>query len=165
MIRPLLLVILYNVDFVCGDPLASLLVDLSLIKSQNYVVCDLSYQESVNFTYERDDGLVRSWIDHIMCPQSLSLSSLVTDVHTLKFGTNLSDHLPLLFLLYIHCFSVPLSLPSATPKPALRIDWSKATPANIMKYGYMISERLSDLQTAFLCRSKPNCLTHTSLLA
>ena len=84
--------------------MASLLVDF--VSDQNYVACDLSYQESVNFTYERDDGLVHSWIDHVMCSQSLSS---LTNVHTLKFGTNLSDHLPLSFLLHIHCTSVPIS--------------------------------------------------------
>ena len=150
----------FNVDFVRGGPLASLLVDF--ITDQNFVVCDLSYQESVNFTYERDDGLVRSWIDHIMCSQSLS--SLVTDIYSLKCGTNLSDHLPLSFLLHIHCTSVPISLPSATPKPSPRIDWSKVTPSNIMKYRDMISERLSDPPTEFLCCSQPTCSTHISML-
>ena len=57
----------FNVDFVRGGPLASLLVDF--ITDQNFVVCDLSYQESVNFTYERDDGLVRSWIS-LLCVHS-----------------------------------------------------------------------------------------------
>ena len=149
----------FNVDFVRtpDGPLPSLLVDF--VSDQNYVMCDLSYQESVNFTYERDDGLVRSWIDHIMCSQSL-----VTVIHTLKYGTNLSDHLLLLFLLHIHCSSVPISLPSATPTPALRLDWSKAIPANILKYQEMISERLSDPPAEFLCCSQPDCLTHNNLL-
>ena len=150
----------FNVDFVRGGPLASLLVDF--VSDRNYVVHDLLFQESVIFTYERDDGLVRSWIDHIMCSQSLS--SLVTDVHTLKHGTNLSDHLPLLFLLHINCSSVPISLPSAAPKPAVRVDLSKATQANIMKYRDMISARLSDPPAAFMCCSQPDCSTHNSLL-
>ena len=97
-----------------------------------------------------------------MCLQSLS--SLVTDVHTLKYGSNLSDHLPLSLLLHIHCTSVPISLPSTTPKPALCIDWSIVTPANIMNYWNMISERLSDPPTAFLYCSQPDCLTHIRLL-
>ena len=149
----------FNVDFARGGPLASLLVDF--INAQNFVVCDLPYQESVNFTYERDDGLVRSWIDHIMCSQSFS--SLVTDVYTIKCGSNLSDHLPLSFLLHIHCSSVPASSPS-TSKPAVHIDWSKATPSNIMKYRDMISERLSDPPAEFLCCSQPDCSTHINLL-
>ena len=44
----------------------------------NLSVCDLHYRESVKFTYERDDGLVRSWIDHILCSQAISI--LVTDI-------------------------------------------------------------------------------------
>ena len=30
----------------------------------NLSVCNIHYRESVKFTYERDDGLVRSWINH-----------------------------------------------------------------------------------------------------
>ena len=67
-----------------------------------------------------------------MCLQSLS--SLVTDVYTLKYGTNLSKygtnlseiHLPPSFSLHIHFLLL------------------KATPA---KYRDMIFERLSDPPT------------------
>ena len=85
----------FNVDFDRGGRLASLLSDF--VSEQNFVVCDLSYRESVNFNYERDDGLVHSWIDHVVCSQSLS--SFVTDIHTITCGTNLSDHFPLSYLL------------------------------------------------------------------
>ena len=102
----------FNVHFVRGGALASLLVDF--VSDQNYVVCDLSYQELVNFTYERDDGLVHSWIDHIMCSQSLS--SLVTDVHTLYMGlthlitflfhfTSYSLYFSAYFLTFCYCTS------------------------------------------------------------
>ena len=42
------------------------------------------------FTYERDDGLNRSWIDHVLCSQSLS--TLFTHVHAVHSGAILSDH-------------------------------------------------------------------------
>ena len=48
----------FNVDFDRGGSLASLLTDF--IVEHDFVVCDLSYHESVKFTYERDDGLVNS---------------------------------------------------------------------------------------------------------
>ena len=47
----------FNVDFNCGCSLASLLTDF--IVKHDFVVSDLSYLESVKFTYERDDGLVK----------------------------------------------------------------------------------------------------------
>ena len=61
---------------------------LDFISDLDLVASDLSYRNSVGFTYERDDGLARSWIDHIICSQVLSPS--MTNVHTLKSGTNLS---------------------------------------------------------------------------
>ena len=55
----------FNDDFDRGGLSADLLSDFVL--NLNLSVCDLHYRESVKFTYERDDGLVRSWIDHILC--------------------------------------------------------------------------------------------------
>ena len=55
----------FNVDFDRGGSLADFITDL------NVVACDLSHRNSIGFTYERDDGIVRSWIDHIICSQSL----------------------------------------------------------------------------------------------
>ena len=39
----------------------------------NLVVYDLSFRERVGYTYERDDGLVRSWIDHIKVQQEFTV--------------------------------------------------------------------------------------------
>ena len=64
--------------------------------------CDLSFHNTVGFTYERDDGLVQSWIDHILC--SSSSLSLVSNVYTLHSGCELSDHFPL-------CHTLCLALP------------------------------------------------------
>ena len=66
------MLILVVVVYISAD-LLSVKFDLS--------VCDLHYHESVKFTYERDDGLVLSWIDHILCLQAISI--LVTDIYTL----------------------------------------------------------------------------------
>ena len=61
-----------------GGPLAELLVDS--MSELNLYACDLSFHSMVNYTYERDDGLVQSWIGHIVCSQSFS--SLVTDIYS-----------------------------------------------------------------------------------
>ena len=66
----------FNAHFDHGGISADLLSDFVL--DLNLSVCDLHYRESVQFTYERDDGLVRSWIDNILCSQAISI--LVTDI-------------------------------------------------------------------------------------
>ena len=44
----------------------------------NLSVCDLQFRDNIHYTYERDDGLVRSWIDHILCSlvKEFSISNL-----------------------------------------------------------------------------------------
>ena len=55
----------FNVDFDRQGPLVPLLLEFM---SENCLVAsDLSYRSYVGFTYERDDGSCRSWIDHILC--------------------------------------------------------------------------------------------------
>ena len=140
----------FNVDFDRGGSLADLLLDFI-----NIVACDLSY---IGFTYERDDGLVRSWIDHIMCSQSLCPS--ITNVHISQSGTNISDHLPLFFNLDLPCSQSPSS---STSKP-VSINWSKASPSQIADYQDLISEKLSDPPVELLCCSQPDCSIHNDLL-
>ena len=67
------MLILVVVVYISADLLSCVKFDLS--------VCDLHYHELVKFTYERDDGLVLSWIDHILCLQAISI--LVTDIYTI----------------------------------------------------------------------------------
>jgi hypothetical protein len=125
--------------------------DVSCFSNLLFVI--FLYSESINFKYERDDGLV---IDHVVCSQSLS--SFVTDIyiHTVTCGTNLSDHLPLSFLLNMHCTPIN-AMPSTTSKPTARIDWSKATQSSIMMYQDMVSDRLSAPPIMFLQCSQPEC--------
>ena len=92
--------------------MADLLLDF--MTDLNVVACDLSHRNSIGFTYERDDGIVRSWIDHIICSQSLCPS--ITNVHTSKSGTNLSDHLPLFFNLEISFSAISNPLPPSSLK-------------------------------------------------
>ena len=68
--------------------LANLLCDF--MSELDLVSCDRNFRGSVMFTYERDDGLCRSWIDHVLC--SRSCSTLVSDVFASHSGSNLSDH-------------------------------------------------------------------------
>ena len=69
----------FNVDFDRCSSLTRLLRDF--MSEMSLHACDLSFHSSVKFTFERGDGLARSWIDHILC--SKPFSTLVTNVHTL----------------------------------------------------------------------------------
>ena len=104
----------------------------------------LVYRSSVNFTYERDDGLARSWIDHIICSQSYS--SLVYNVRTVFSGSILSDHFPLCFQIQIHCLSSVPS-PTSSTSDSLCLDWHKTSPSDIQKYRDMVSLNLSVLSS------------------
>ena len=70
----------FNVDFDRGGAQAELLNDFAA--ELDLFACDSSFRESVMYTYERDDGTARSWIDHILC--SRTFSSLISDVYTLR---------------------------------------------------------------------------------
>ena len=97
--------------------------------------CDSSFRESVMYTYERDDGTARSWIDHILC--SRTVSSLISDVYTLRSDCILSDHYPLCFSLKANCPSIPNT--SFTYSKPLRTNWSNVSHSDIEKYNAMVS--------------------------
>ena len=84
----------FNVDFTRDGLFNPLLLDF--LAEQNLLACDLLFQDSVNFTYERDDGSTRSWI---LCSESFH--SQVFNVCTINSGSILSDHLPLCFQLNV----------------------------------------------------------------
>lgn len=94
----------FNVDFDRGGPFSTLLDDFALDLDMS--VCDLPYRHNIDFTYERDDGNVRSWIDHILC--SNDAISFISHIHSPKSGTILSDHYPLLFQLHIDVSNTPI---------------------------------------------------------
>ena len=60
----------FNVDFDRGGPLLKLLDDFML--DFDLSACDLNFCPSVGYTYESDDSVSRSWIDHILCSQHMS---------------------------------------------------------------------------------------------
>ena len=56
-----------------GTDVALLIVEVGIVVLRDFMsemslhACDLSFHSSVKFTFERGDGLARSWIDHILC--------------------------------------------------------------------------------------------------
>ena len=101
----------FNVDFDRGGPLAELLVDS--MSELNLYVCDLSFHSMVKYTYERDDGLVHSWIGHIVYSQSFLL---VTDIYSHhSFWHQLVRSCSYEFLIQVHWESNPCSIPFSMP--------------------------------------------------
>ena len=121
----------------------------------------------IQFTYERDDAQAHSWIDHILC--SCSSSHLVSNAHTLQSGSNLSDHLPLHFNLYVNASASrsprhpppPLSSSSSSSSNTL---WSKVSATNIEIYCNYLNQHSSTLSTDILSCSDTACLQHNLLL-
>ena len=149
----------FNADFNRQGPLKQLvlvfMVDLDL------VACDLSFQHSVGFTCECDDSSARSWIDHILSSQSLH--SHLSNVHTLMSGSNnyLSDHLPLLFMLDVHCLSAPVV---GSSQPSRHINWSKASSHDIDDYLDMISRQLPSFLPSIADCKSIHCSSHYDYL-
>ena len=123
--------------------------------------CDLPFQDDVMFTYEHDDGLNRSWIDHILYSQSFS--SLITHVHAVHSDCILSDHFPLFFSIKAVFLPVPI-VPPVSSKQLQNIDWSRVTTLDIEKYCSMVSYRLSPLSSEILDCTLPDCSSHHNVL-
>ena len=131
---------------------------LVLVDSSLLVGYDLYHHNSIGFTYERDDGIVRSWIDHIIRSQSLCPS--ITNVHTSKSGTNLTDHLPLFFNLEVSFSAISDPLPPSYFKTTF-IDWSKVSQSHIASYQDLLSKNLLDFPSECF---EPDCSIHKSLI-
>ena len=123
--------------------------------------CDLPFKDDVMFTYERDDGLSRSWIDHVLCSQSFS--SIISNVCAVHSGSILSDHFPLLFSIEADHLPVKSTEPLSTTK-LYRLDWTRVTHNDIDKYCSLVSQRISSLQSDIVDCSVPDCSSHHTVL-
>ena len=152
----------FNVDFGRGGSLNDLLLDF--MSDLNLTACDLQYQNDILYTYERDDGLVRSWIDHVL--SSHSFSHLVSDIYTQRSGSNLSDHFPLHFLLHVTCLAAhyPPPSPSFSPSRSPCILWHKVSSTDIEKYQSLVGQYLPTLSPELVSCSETPCSCHNELL-
>ena len=107
----------FNVDFDRGGLFAKLLKDFMI--ELDLCVCDLGFSSSVKYTYERDDSLSRSWLDHVLC--SKRFSNLFSDFHAIHSPSIHSDHFPLFFNIDITCTIIPLNNVFPGPKLPLLI--------------------------------------------
>ena len=150
----------FNVDFDRSGPLEKLsdfMLELDMLS------VDVGHRSSIMYTYERDDGLSRSWIDHIVCSQSCS--SLVSDISANHSGSNLSDHSPLLFVISATCepYTPPCSPSCSSVSPA-KINWSKVTSADADRFCDMVSKHLPSFQQEVATCSIHDCSAHHKAL-
>ena len=152
----------FNVDFSRHGHSVQLLQNF--MRDNFLVVADLRFQGEINFTYERDDGCVHSWIDHIMCSESCLNS--ITNVSRLDLAVNLSDHYPLEFYFEVLCALPPVSSPpfmlhhTNVPK----FDWASASPSDLNKFRDLVENSLPKLPDAASACCEPTCDVHQSSL-
>ena len=101
----------------------------------NLCAVDLTSSE-IDFTYEHDNGMVRSWLDHV-----LTLSHFAAYTRCIHSSCNLSDNCPLSFSIsfnhrmgiYDDLQNVPTSESSDSHAQNLT-DWTKVTALNVERY-------------------------------
>ena len=151
----------FNVDFDRGGQNSKLLEDFILDLKLH--VCDLDFRDQVCYTYERDDGHVCSWIDHVLCSQHISDS--FADIHALHSGSTLSDHFPLFFNVDLLSLSPPPPPPTVLgPCHSVRIDWSKVSAANVQNYCDRLSQCIDVLPSDVTNCVAANCTKHQAML-
>ena len=149
----------FNVDFDRRGLLCDLLT--TFMSDMNLTACDLFFRQEIKYTYERDDTMARSWIDHVLCTQSFSSS--LSDMYTIRAGSNLSDHFPLCFLLHTKCLAPPYS-PQPSPSPASRyIIWSKATSTDLELYKESVRDHISPFPSEIFNCTHTKCFCHQAL--
>ena len=81
-------------------------------------------------------------------------------------GCNLSDHLPLCFLLKVDCVARPSTsfVSSAPPSKSSHTLWSKVTTTDIEKYQHLVYQSLPELSPEFYTCVQTNCTCNISAL-
>ena len=115
----------------------------------------------IEFTYEQDDGLARSWPDHFLC--SSAFLSNVSGVSKFTFGTNLSNHHPLIATIDIDCLSVNndnLSSDSNAAPRSSSIAWHKVCRTELDAFCELIAERIPPFSNDVFKCVNPHCIEH-----
>ena len=129
----------------------------------NLVSADLLYQSSIQFTYMRDDGTASSWPDLYLC--DLPFACFLSHFRRCEFGSNLSDHFPLLCSLRIDLSEVCLTSstsPNASAKT--RIAWHAVTPDLAAFYCSVLSSLLPPFPDSVRDCYDPSCTKHHAFL-
>ena len=135
----------------------------SFLTELDLSLADLNYANEVSFTYMGHNGS-KSWIDHVAV--SSCFLPLVSNVHAIKDGRNLSDHNPLVFYLDLPC-TVADHTSSTVLEPTTRA-WYRATIDHIDKYQTTVEHMLESLNMmlddAIITCCDPACTAHQQQL-
>lgn len=129
----------------------------------NLIAKDLDFAD-IQFTYESDDGLRRSWLDHVLV--SSNLLNRICEINVVCDGANLSDHRPVcVWVDWAHPSSLPASV-SCSHAPTRHLAWYKATNKQIDMYKSLVTESCRDIEIPedVVNCVDPNCSVHSSIL-
>ena len=121
----------FNVDFSCTDRRHTNDL-LQFIHTNSLIAKDLDFPD-VQFTYESDDGLWHSWVDHVLI--SPTCAQRIQEITVISSGINLSDHRPL--CIKLDCaYTCTQSGHQLSPSQlsSHNVAWHKATPTQILDY-------------------------------
>ena len=129
----------------------------------NLSFADLNCADEVGFTYMGHNGS-KSWLDHVAV--SSCFLPLITNVHTINDGRNLSDHNPLVFCMDSSCTVVEYR-PSTVTELTARA-WCKANSDHINKYQSVVQHSLVSLNSVLdddiISCCNPACTAHQKQL-
>ncbi len=148
----------FNVDFDRGGSNEQLLQHF--MSNYNVSSIDLTFRQSVLYTYQRDSSSITSWLDHILCDPPTAVR--VSNVKRLDVSSNLSDHSPLEFSLAFLCANVPPL--DSCQSHAPRCDWARASPSELTCYRVAVSNYLPTLSEDVTSCCNPSCSLHHAAL-
>ncbi len=151
-----------NVDFDRSN--SSLPHLLNFMSDFNLLAADLPHRSSIQYTYMRDDGSASSWLDHFLCDSSLA--SGLSQFRRFDFGSNLSDHCPLLCALSIALSPVCPSSSSSTSSHANppRTAWYAVSPELSAAFCSLVSSSIPPFPVSIRDCCDPLCTHHHEFL-
>ena len=136
----------------------------SFLSELNLSFADLRYADDVRFTYMSHNGS-KSWLDHVAVSNCILL--LISNVHTISDGRNLSDHNPLVFCLDPPCTAGDYRFFTATETITTRA-WYKANNHHISMFQNIVGHALEsmniELNDDIISCCNPTFTTHQQQL-
>ena len=133
----------------------------SFLSDYDLFSVDLAFGDLIQFTYERVDGLARSWADHVAYNNPFVPS--ISDVHRVSFGTNLLDHFPVSFAVDFASVSSPTPVCSYFSS-SLSFDWPNASQSQLEKFRLSVAPTLPCLLSEMVSCCSSSCASHVNVI-
>ena len=153
----------FNVDFSRTDRRHTKDL-LQFMHTNSLIAKDLDFPD-VQLTFSSDDGLWRSWVDHVLI--SLTCVQRIQEITVISSGMNLSDHRPL--CIKLDCaYTCTQSGHQLSPSQlsSHNVAWHKATPTQILDYQSLVDKfcHRTLIPTDVISCTNPACSEHCNLL-